>query len=53
LHEPLPATLLAAIEGHVFSRMAHPERNDGRAALGIREAMMGTVVRPRAIEAGA
>jgi hypothetical protein len=42
--------LLAAIQGLAFSRMVHPPRNDWRAALDIREAMMRTVVRPRAIE---
>lgn len=43
----VPATLLAAIQGLAFSRMAHPEREDWRSALATIEGLMRRLLRPR------
>ncbi len=44
----VPATLLAAIQGLAFSRMAHPEREDWKPALATIEGVMRRLLRPRA-----
>jgi AcrR family transcriptional regulator len=44
----VPATLLAAIQGLAFSRMAHPEREDWKPALATIEDVMRRLLRPRA-----
>jgi hypothetical protein len=49
----VPSTLLAAIQGLAFSRLAHPDREDWKPALATIEGVMRRLLHPRSPEEGA